>query len=358
MSYAEVVQQATEDFEIVGLPFEKLRNLINSWNEDHRVYHDLWHLIDIIRLINAGYQNGEFSSDDARLLRLIAWYHDKQYIIGATDNETQSANDFLNDAGSGRSLLSSENVNIVWAAINDTADHTKKHSSRLSQIFIRYDLNNLLYGSLGLMIADGTKMMKEYGRYDWSLQKMGRLAVMQKYAPMLKEINPQSKIDSYIDFLEGYTPNIAIFPGTFFPYHKGHDDIRLKAEKIFDKVILAPGINPMKADNKDRIAYVDDVMRKLLPTTQIEYFTGFLHELVKTKDYGVTVVKGLRNTTDFDAEKVQLRYMEDMMPGIKVAYIISDRTYEHISSTGIRSIEMMDPARDGERKLTDIYLPS
>ena len=38
----------------------------------------------------------------------------------------------------------------------------------------------------------------------------------------------------------------AIYPGSFNPWHKGHEDILTKALKVFDTVLIATGYNPEK----------------------------------------------------------------------------------------------------------------
>ena len=75
-------------------------------------------------------------------------------------------------------------------------------------------------------------------------------------------------------------------------------------------------------------------------------FEGMLTDYVKSKSYPVSIVKGLRNPTDFDSERLQLRFMEDMDPNINIIYIISDRKYEHLSSSAIRQISSADSNPD------------
>ncbi|MEI8137906.1 MAG: hypothetical protein WCH21_11325, partial [Bacteroidota bacterium] len=55
--------------------------------------------------------------------------------------------------------------------------------------------------------------------------------------------------------------------------------------------------------------------------------------------YDVVVIKGLRNSTDFQYEQNQYRYIQELMPKIKIINIFCDKEFEHISSSGIRTLE-------------------
>ena len=58
--------------------------------------------------------------------------------------------------------------------------------------------------------------------------------------------------------------------------------------------------------------------------------------------YDVTVVRGLRNSTDFQYEQNQYRYIQELKPDIKIINIFCDKEFEHISSSGIRTLEKYD----------------
>jgi pantetheine-phosphate adenylyltransferase len=131
---------------------------------------------------------------------------------------------------------------------------------------------------------------------------------------------------------------IAVYAGSFNPFHKGHMNILLKAEQIFDKVIIARGINPEKSN-------VVVPLPEALDNREVMQFSGLLTDFVKNikenvylDAESVTVVRGLRNTTDLQFELNQYRYFQDLMPEIQVVSIFCDREFEHISSSGIRAL--------------------
>ena len=142
---------------------------------------------------------------------------------------------------------------------------------------------------------------------------------------------------------------IAIFCGSFSPFHIGHLNIVEKAEDIFGKgnVIIAFGVNPDKIDSEKRANYVKEVAEKCyqLQTKigrQVEVQKGFLHDFVtelENEGNNVVVVRGLRNGDDLDYEVNQLRFINDFKKGVKTTFIVCDKEYEHISSSAIRKLK-------------------
>ena len=135
-------------------------------------------------------------------------------------------------------------------------------------------------------------------------------------------------------FLESYRPKIALFPGSFNPFHAGHLNILKKAEQTFDKIIIAVGQNTQKSNTKQRFKLPRD-----LSSYEIIHYSGLLTDCIRSVHYPVTVIRGLRNTQDFEFENMQLRYLQDTMPEVNIVYFIPDREFLHISSSGIRSLQ-------------------
>lgn len=127
---------------------------------------------------------------------------------------------------------------------------------------------------------------------------------------------------------------IGIYAGSFNPFHKGHYNILEKAEKIFDRVIIARGINPEK--NNEIVP-----MPKILETRAIMNYNGLLTDFIKNLPYeNVTIIRGLRNSVDLQYELNQYRYFQDLMPEVQVVSIFCDKEFEHISSSGIRALSI------------------
>ncbi len=204
----------------------------------------------------------------------------------------------------------------------DTKVH--KASDPISQALITADLE-ILEQPLDKLITYENQILREYQFVDYKFYKPKRLEV-------LSSLNTNGKLDSLIAFVKQHKPMIAVFAGSFNPFHKGHYNVLKKAELIFDKVIIAFGKNPDKTDRTWPIP-------KQIQHHQQEEYTGLLTDFVDSLGYDVIVVRGLRNSTDFQYEQNQYRYIQELKPDIKIVNIFCDKEFEHISSSGIRTLE-------------------
>jgi len=159
--------------------------------------------------------------------------------------------------------------------------------------------------------------------------------ILQDYIRLRVEfLLRQKNSELSTEFIQQYIPKIAVFPGSFNPFHKGHYNVLQKAEKIFDKVIIAFGNNPEK-DGKRGYKVPESVRNR-----QIEDYNGLLTDFVeRIGGEDIVVIRGLRNSTDFQYEQNQYRYIQELMPHIKIVNIFCDKEFEHISSSGIRTLE-------------------
>lgn len=128
--------------------------------------------------------------------------------------------------------------------------------------------------------------------------------------------------------------SIAIYPGSFNPFHKGHYDILIKAKKIFNEVIIARGINPEKPKSEYEIPKIISNEFNVIEYSGL--LTDWVKDYTKLTSGNITVIRGLRNSTDLQYEMKQYRYLQDLMPEIQVVSIFCDKEYEHISSSDIR----------------------
>jgi pantetheine-phosphate adenylyltransferase len=138
---------------------------------------------------------------------------------------------------------------------------------------------------------------------------------------------------------------IGLYVGSFNPFHKGHYNILEKSEKIFDKVIIGRGINTEK--NNETYA-----LPSIVSDREIINYSGLLTDFIKTLPYeNITVIRGLRNSVDLQYEMNQYRYLQDLMPEIQMVSVFCDKEFEHISSSGIRTL-----TKFGSDKVKDYLL--
>ena len=144
---------------------------------------------------------------------------------------------------------------------------------------------------------------------------------------------------------------LAVYAGSFSPFHIGHLNIVDKMEKIFGygNIMIAIGVNPSKMANPSDLSDLNQRAKELSQKLDIpvEVYTSFLHELINQKEkegYKVILVRGLRNGDDLDYEDNQLKFIQDFKSDINVVFIRCDAQFEHISSSSIRQLESFRPS--------------
>ena len=160
---------------------------------------------------------------------------------------------------------------------------------------------------------------------DYLIYKKERLTFIEQQADFKNK-------QALIDYITTRVPNIAVFAGSFNPFHKGHYNVLQKAETLFDKVIIAFGKNLSKHERRWELP-------KTMSNRQHAEYNGLLTDYLDSLAYDVTVVRGLRNSTDFQYEQNQYRYLQELKPDIKIVNIFCNKEFEHISSSGIRTLE-------------------
>lgn len=286
-------------------------SVLAAYYQPHRHYHTLQHIIEVLQYIE---QKGKLAND---VLFLAAIFHDVVYNPCENDNEEQSAALFLEMFKSDETT-----AHEVETIILDTKYHTPR--TDLSAVFQQADLDVFDKPFEGL-IAYENQIFKEFQFADWKLYQTERIKVLEKF-------NTNGKLDNLIIYMQTRQPNIGVYAGSFNPFHKGHYNILLKAEQIFDKVIIAFGKNLEKSNTQwPRPAQ--------LQYRQVEEYGGLVTDFIQSLGYNATLVRGLRNADDFKYEMKQYRYMQDFMPQVKVVSIFSDAEYDHISSSSIRILE-------------------
>ncbi len=305
-----------------------------SWNEPHRYYHTEKHLAFLIDKI----EKSPLSETDKDKLRLVAFFHDVVYDPTAHTNEEESAEVL-------RETTQHEIVTEVADMILDTKTHQPR--TELSRQFVEWDMAVVSESDYTQLLEWERGVFKEYQFVDYTLYKMGRLALLDEWARTYPQ-NSQN-LRNLMAYLMQFRPRVGVYPGSFNPLHNGHLNILHKAEKVFDKVIVSQGINPEKDNSETDIARLP-----VLKYHQTDKFPGLLTDYLTTKekDCDITLVRGLRNGDDLDYEVNQLRFMEEMKPDIKVVFIRCDKQFEHISSSAIRNLEKI------EKGLGNKYVPT
>lgn len=133
---------------------------------------------------------------------------------------------------------------------------------------------------------------------------------------------------------------IALFPGSFDPFTKGHEDIVLRGMELFDEIIIAIGYNTQKSNRYFEIDLMLDRIRKAFekyPNIRVEQFDQLTAEFAK-KNGAAYLLRGLRNTTDFEYENSIAQINRELYQELESVFLITSPKFAWISSSIIREV--------------------
>lgn len=132
---------------------------------------------------------------------------------------------------------------------------------------------------------------------------------------------------------------IGIFPGSFDPFTRGHEAIVKEALHLFDRVVIAIGYNPAKRGfllveaRKELIESVFKSEHRVEVTTYTT-LTGDEAKRVGAQ----TMIRSLRNGTDFEYERTLERANRYVYPELRTILLLAPADVEHISSSLVREL--------------------
>lgn len=130
----------------------------------------------------------------------------------------------------------------------------------------------------------------------------------------------------------------AIYAGSFDPITVGHLDVITRGAALYDRLVVAVGMNPAKRywfALEERVALVRTVTGHL-PEVEVVAFHGLLVEAAQ--EHGATVIlRGLRALSDFDSE---FRYglANRDLSGLETLFMLTDPEHLFVSSSLVREI--------------------
>lgn len=132
---------------------------------------------------------------------------------------------------------------------------------------------------------------------------------------------------------------IGVFAGSFDPITRGHEDIVLKAMPLFDQIIIAIGVNIDKKSAfplEDRIKWIENTFAEY-PKVKVVSYEGLTVDLCNKMNANF-IIRGLRNTTDFEYESIIAEANKKLNPDIETVFLLSDPNLRCISSTVVRDL--------------------
>lgn len=134
-------------------------------------------------------------------------------------------------------------------------------------------------------------------------------------------------------------PRIAVYTGSFDPFHFGHDDIVRRASLLFDVVVVGVGVNPEKNpffSPDERTATIEEVLRDV-PNVRVVAFEGLTVNFAREQGAKV-LLRGIRALADVEYEFTMSLTNSNLDPELETVFLMAHREFSHLSSSLIRQI--------------------
>ena len=133
--------------------------------------------------------------------------------------------------------------------------------------------------------------------------------------------------------------SVAVYPGSFDPITNGHIDIIKRGSKIFDKIIVGVLVNVDKKhlfEIDERVKLIKRVTNDI-ENVEVISFNGLLVDLLKEYNADI-ILKGLRNSTDFEYEMQTAHINKELNSDIATICMMSSPENLHISSSCVKQV--------------------
>jgi pantetheine-phosphate adenylyltransferase len=132
---------------------------------------------------------------------------------------------------------------------------------------------------------------------------------------------------------------IAVFPGSFDPITKGHEDIVKRVVPLFDEIIVGIGVNSSKNyffSLEKRMQFIEQTFAGE-PKIKVQSYSGLTIDYCRSVG-AQFILRGLRTSADFEFERGIAQMNKAMAPGIETIFILTAPELSAINSTIVRDI--------------------
>lgn len=141
---------------------------------------------------------------------------------------------------------------------------------------------------------------------------------------------------------------VAIYPGTFDPFHNGHLDIALRAARLFDQLVIAVYEYPAKnvlftAEERLELARQSAAQ---VPNIVVETFSGLAVEYAQARQ-ACAIVRGLRAISDFEYEFEIAHMNRSLDPGVEATFLMTSLPYAFLRSSIVKEIAKLGGSLNG-----------
>ena len=131
----------------------------------------------------------------------------------------------------------------------------------------------------------------------------------------------------------------AVYPGTFDPLTRGHEDLVRRAASLFDHLVVGVAHSQAKKPFfaiDERLEIAQEVLGHY-PNVEVKSFAGLLKDFVREQNARV-IVRGLRAVSDFEYEFQMAGMNRHLLPEVETLFMTPSDQYQFISGTIVREI--------------------
>ena len=134
----------------------------------------------------------------------------------------------------------------------------------------------------------------------------------------------------------------AVYPGTFDPLTRGHEDLVRRAASLFDQVVVGVAHSKNKRPFftlQERLEIAEEVLGHY-PNVRVRSFDGLLKDFAREQNARV-IVRGLRAVSDFEYEFQMAGMNRHLLPDVETLFMTPSDQYQFISGTIVREIAIL-----------------
>jgi len=130
-----------------------------------------------------------------------------------------------------------------------------------------------------------------------------------------------------------------VYPGTFDPFTRGHEDLARRAARLFDRVVIGVADSQSKKPfftTAERVAMTRDVVAPIA-NVEVAAFSSLLMDFVHQQDARI-ILRGLRAVSDFEYEFQMAGMNRNLYPEVETLFLTPSEQYMFVSATIVREI--------------------
>lgn len=135
----------------------------------------------------------------------------------------------------------------------------------------------------------------------------------------------------------------AVYPGTFDPITNGHIDIIARAARMFDRIVVALGVNVKKQtlfSEEERLELVREALREHR-NVEVKRAPGLIVEFARAEG-AIAIVRGLRFVSDFEYEMQMALMNRKLDDEINTIFLMPHENYTYLNSSIVRELTRYD----------------